>query len=148
MEPRRVASIAAVLGGLVWLVKVGLIWANGGENTGSGLVAVAFFGGLALLVVALAASGYTLVETAPVWLRAIVTVCTPLLVMMVWQLLDQAIKAVYTAEGWLRGELNIILAAVVALLLGLWEIRRVPPSANHADPPSHARQGRGRRAAR
>lgn len=127
MDPRRLASVAAVLGGVGWLVKVGLIWANGGTNTGDGLVGVMFLVGLAGLVVALAAAGYTLVETAPVWLRAVVTVATPLLVMMVWQMLDRAIKAVYTDETWVRDEVNIVLGGVVALVLGLWGLRRGRP---------------------
>lgn len=127
MDPRRVASVAAVLGGLGWLTKVGLIWANDGSNTGDGLVGVMFFVGLAGLVAALAAAGYTLVETAPVWLRLVVTVATPVLVMLVWQMLDQAIKAVYTQQTWLRDEVNIVLAAVVALVLGLWGLRRRRP---------------------
>lgn len=148
MDPRRVASITAVLGGLAWLAKVGLIWANGGENTDTGPVAVAFFVGLGGVVLALAAAGYTLVEKAPVWLRAVVAVCTPLLVMMVWQLLDQAIKAVYAEETWLRDELNVVLAAVLAVLLGLWGFTRHAAATHHPDPPAHARHGRGRRAAR
>jgi len=134
MDPRRIASSAAVVGAVAWLTKVGMIWANGGANTDKGLVGVMFFVGLAGVVVALAAAGYTLVDTAPVWLRGIVVVATPVLVLIVWQLLDQAIKAVYTEEGWLRDEINIVLAAVLALGLGAWALTRRRRSEDPARP--------------
>jgi hypothetical protein len=130
MTSRRVASVAGVIAGVGWLAKAALIWANGGQNTGGGLMGVVFLAGLIGVVVALGAAGYALVRTAPLWLRAVVTVAVPLLVMMVWQLLDQAIKAVYTDEGWLRGELSIILAALTAVAAGTWGLARQqqPPS--------------------
>lgn len=145
MDPRRIASIAAVLGGVVWLARVGLVAAG----TAAGVADVLLVLGLGLLVVALAAAGYTLVETAPVWLRAVVALATPLLVMMVWQLLDQGIKAAWDADGWLRDEATRLLAAVLALVLGGWGFRRRPPArdvgATQAEPPAPVR---GRRAAR
>jgi hypothetical protein len=149
MDPRRIASIAAVVGGLGWLLKVALIWGNGGENTDGGLVGVMYLLGLVGLVVALGAAGYTLVETAPVWLRAVVVVAMPLLVFMVWQMVDQAIKALYTTENWLQDELSIVLAGLIALALGVWGFRRHRPASGQriaVDPP--ARPVRGRRAAR
>lgn len=127
------------------MVKVGLIWANGGENTSSGLVGYMFYVGLAGVFIALAAAGYTLVEKAPVWLRGVVAIATPLLVLMVWQLLDQAIKGVYASDTWLRDELSIIVVAVVALVMGVWGFRR---AAAHAPAPKPAPPVRGRRAAR
>jgi len=148
MDPRRIASVAALVGGVCWLVRVALIWAGGGENTDGGLVGVMFLLGLVGLVVALAAAGYTLVETAPVWLRAVVVVATPLLVFMVWQMIDQAILAVYTSGGWLRGELNVLLAALVALALGGWGLRRHRAAASARAASAPPRPVRGRRAAR
>jgi len=124
MDPRRIAASAAVVGGVAWLTKVGMIWANGGANTDEGLVGVMYLVGLLGMVVALGAAGYTLVETAPVWLRVVVVVATPVLVLMVWVMLGEGIKAVYSGEGWLRDEINIVLAAVVALGLGAWALTR------------------------
>ncbi|HEX6247019.1 MAG TPA: hypothetical protein VFZ64_04050, partial [Nocardioidaceae bacterium] len=91
MDPRRIASIGALLGGLVWLVEAVVIWTGGADRAESGLVQTLFLVGIVVLFVALAAAGYTLVEKAPVWLRAVVAVATPLLVLMVWQLVDQAV---------------------------------------------------------
>lgn len=124
MTPSKIASVAALVGGLGWLAKVTLVWTNGGTNTESGAVGVMFFVGLAGVLVALAAGGYALVATAPIWLRAVVSVALPLLVLMVWQLLDGVVKALYTENSWLRGELNILLAAVVAVVLGLLGLQR------------------------
>jgi hypothetical protein len=138
MDPRRIASIAAVMGGIGWLAKVGLIWLDGGE-TDSGLVTILDVAGWALFAVALAAAGYTLVERAPVWLRAVVAV-------MVWMLLDQGIKAVYPGESWLRDEVSVLVAALIAIGLGFWGFGRhrpEPPASGRRTPPA-----RGRRAAR
>ena len=142
MDSRRIASVAAVVGGAAWLTKVALIWANGGENTDTGVVGVMYLVGLAGVVVALGAAGYTLVEKAPVWLRAVVVVATPLLVMMVWMVLDQGIKAVYTTQSWVRDEINIVLAAVVALALGIWGLRRARGGRDGSEPvaPAHGRR--------
>ena len=146
MDPRRIASTAAVVGGVGWLLKVVLIWLGGGD-IGGPLVAAMSVLGLAALAIALSGGGYTLVERAPVWLRAVVTVATPLLVLMVWQLLDQAIKAVYPGDSWFRDELSTVVAAVAALGLGVWGFgRRRPEAAQRA--PRHAPPARGRRAAR
>jgi hypothetical protein len=146
MDPRRIASVAAVLGGIGWLAKVGLIWVDGGESD-SGLVGILGVAGWALFFVALAAAGYTLVERAPVWLRAVVALATPLLVLMVWMLLDQAVKAVYPGESWLRDEVSVLVAAVIAIVLGLWGFGRrrpePPAGGSRRTPPA-----RGRRAAR
>lgn len=147
MDPRRIASVAALVGGVGWLVKVALIWANGGENLDSGPVAVFYFLGVLGLVVALAALGYTLVERAPVWLRALVTVATPVLGLMLWSLLDQAIRAVYTSDDWFREEAAVLLAAIVATVLGLRSLRRRGAGSAGDDAPV-ASEVRGRRAAR
>lgn len=133
----KIASIAALIGGACWLTKVGLIWANGGTNTDEGLVGVMFFVGLAGLVIALAVGGYALVATAPIWLRGVVSIALPVMVIMVWQVVDDLIKAIYTEDNWIQGELNIVLAAVIAVGLGLWKVRR--PSSGGGDEPRHTR---------
>jgi hypothetical protein len=143
MTPSKIASVAALVGGLGWLAKVMLVWASGGTNTGSGAVGVMFLVGLAGLLVALAAGGYALVATAPIWLRAVVSVALPLLVLMVWQLFDGVVKALYTEDNWLRGELNVLLAAVVAVVLGLLGLQR----ARGANAPARPSRG-GHRLAR
>lgn len=144
MDPRRIASFAAVVGGVGWLAKVFLIWLSGGENTDEGLVGILDIVGWAAFAVALAAAGYTLVERAPVWLRGVVAVATPLLVLMVWMLLDQGVKGVYGGESWFRDEVSVLVAAVIAVLMGLWGFgKHRPEPVEKPKPPA-----RGRRAAR
>ena len=147
MDPRRVASITALLGGLAWFAKVGMIWFNEGENTDSGVVGMLEIAGWVLFAIALGAAGYTLVEKAPVWLRGVVAVATMLLVLMLWALVDQGIKAVYPGSSWLRDEVSVLLAALIAILMALWGFGRHRP-----EPPSRSRRAspppRGRRAAR
>lgn len=146
MDPRRIASTAAVIGGVGWLLKVFLIWFNGGENTDSGAVLLTSVLGWAALFVALAAAGYTLVERAPVWLRGVVALATPLLVLMVWELMDQAIKSVYPGSSWLRDEVSVLVAGLIAIGMGLWGFTRHRPYED--EDPAPPPPVRGRRAAR
>ena len=139
--------MAALVGAVAWLAKVALVRLGDGDS-GSAPVVVTDYLGWVGLFVALAAAGYTLVEKAPVWLRAVVALATPLLVLMVWLLVDQAARAVLSADGWLREELSTLIAAVVALVLGLWGLRRRRPTAAPADPDPPRRPEHGRRAAR
>jgi len=134
MNVSKVGFIAAVLGGAVWLGKVALIWGNGGTNTGDGLVAVAFFIGFAGLLVALLAGGYSLVTTAPIWLRAVVSVCATLLGLMLFTIIDDAVKGVYSSEGWLRDELGILITASIALVVGVAGVIRSPEPEPKAPP--------------
>ena len=125
MSVSRVASAAALLGGLVWVLAGVVGW--GGDADG-----LVYDVGLVVVVVAFAAVGYSLVETAPVWLRAVVTVATPALACMVWVTVREAFSAGYLtvlAAG-------VVLAAAAAVGLGRTRKERPPAVA------------RGRRAAR
>jgi hypothetical protein len=83
MNPTRAAALAAVLGGLVWVVAALVDW---GENANPVVYGV----GLVWFLLALAAMGYVLVEKAPVWLRAVVCVATPALGYAVWATVREA----------------------------------------------------------
>jgi hypothetical protein len=119
-----VASGLAVLGGIGWAVGGVLGW---GSDTPGGLYLV----GLLLAVLALAALGYALVATAPVWLRAVVTVATPALGYMVW---------VTVRDAFAHDYLPVLVAGVLLLAaggVGLARRGQAPPAVT-----------RGRRAAR
>lgn len=136
MRSSKIASFAALVGGVAWLVKVALIWANGGENTDGGPVAACYFLGLVVLAVALLAGGYTTVATAPAWLRLVVSVATVLLGWIIFTSIGSAAQGVYTADTWLRDELGIMISALLALLgatIGFARIRATAPAA----PPKH-----------
>ena len=135
MRASKIASLTALIVGVAWLLKVILIWAGGGANTDGGLVAVSYFVGVAALAVALLTGGYAVVARAPVWLRAVVSVATLLLGWILFTSIDSAAKGVYSADGWFRDELGILICALVALVVGGIGFRRVkaaaPPVPRH-----------------
>ena len=131
MTVSRVGAVAAVLGGVAWIVAGALAW---GEDT---LGRPLYLTGLVLLVVAFAALGYALVATAPVWLRAVVTIATPALGTMVWLILRDSLADPVAA---VTGGALLLVGGGVALARG--GLRPAEPA---GDPPPPAR---GRRAAR
>lgn len=128
MSVSRLGSVAAVLGGVAWIVAAVLAW---GEGEPSGALHDA---GFALLVVALAALGYALVATAPVWLRVLVAAATPALGTMVWLIVEGVIAQAYVAAA--IGGVLLLLGGGIGLT------RSSGPEASVR--PAH----RGRRAAR
>ena len=88
MNVSRTAAMAAVLGGLVWLVAAALDW-------GQDVNPVVYTIGLVWFLVALMGLGYGLVDKAPVWLRAVVSVANPLLGYGVWFTISDAFASNY-----------------------------------------------------
>ncbi len=132
MNTTRAGSLAAVFGGLVWLGAA--ILAGDGDVAGPALGV-----GLVGFLVAFAALGYSLVDHAPGWLRAVVSVATPALALTVWTAFSDAF-----AEDRLPVLVAGLLGLVVALPLLLRDRRRAQRSA--AD--GRTRPVHGRRAAR
>ena len=126
MNLSRAAAAAAVLGGLVWLVAGLLDW-------GQDVNAVASTLGLVCFLLALMGLGYHLVDHAPVWLRAVVTVATPLLGYGVWFTVSDAFTSNY---------LPVLLAGLLMLGIGGLVLGRSRSAAPAKAPV------RGRRAAR
>lgn len=133
MTVNRLGSAAAVLGGLAWIAAAALGW--GDDELSQPL----YLAGLVLLVVAFAAMGYALVATAPVWLRAVVTVATPVLGVMVWLILRDSLTADYVS-GVVGGVL-LVVGGGIGLGRGRGQAATERPE--RPDPPV-----RGRRAAR
>ena len=125
MNATRAAAVAAVLGGLVWVVAA-LIDRDGDVSP------VTYAIGLLCFLLALAGLGYTLVDQAPVWLRAVVSVATPALGYGVWFTVSDA----FTTD-----HLPVLLAGVVLLAAGGATLARHRPEPVVAPV-------RGRRAAR
>ena len=129
MSVSRIGALAAILGGVVWVVAAVLAWGDADLDT------TQYYVGFALLVVAFAAMGYALVATAPVWLRAVVTVATPLLGTMIWLIVRDSIADAYVSA---------VVGGVLLLVGGGIALGRVSASAPKKAPPPQ----RGRRAAR
>ena len=126
MNVSRAAAVAAVLGGLVWIVAAVVDW---GQDVNPVVSTV----GLLWFLLALAGVGYSLVDHAPVWLRAVVTVATALLGYGVW---------FTVVDAFTDTALPVLVSGLVMLALGAVTLvrgREAPP----ADAPVH-----GRRAAR
>jgi hypothetical protein len=113
MNATRAAALAAVLGGLVWVIAALLDWQQDVHP-------VAYAAGLVWLLVSLAALGYALVEKAPVWLRAIVCVATPALGYAVWFTVRDAFDT-----DWLP----VLVAALLMLGIGAVTLVRSRPEA-------------------
>lgn len=126
MDASRAAFGAALLSGLVWVVAGALAW---GGDVNSLVYAV----GLVGFVVAFAAFGYTLVDHAPVWLRAVVSVATPALAYMVWIAVSDPFASDYLPV--LAAGLALLVVGAVGLVRGRAERIAAAPV-------------RGRRAAR
>lgn len=104
MSASRIASVAAVLGGLVWIVAAVKDWGSTADGS------VVYEAGMVVFGVALAAAGYALVATAPVWLRVVVMLATPALGYMVWITVEQALDG--------RDYVPVAAAGVVMVLAG------------------------------
>jgi hypothetical protein len=128
MSMSRVAAVAALLGGLVWVAAAALDW---DEEPATAL----YGAGVVLLVLALAAGGYALVATAPIWLRAVVTVATPALGFMVW----------LTVWDGVAHHLAVLLGGIALLVLGAVALR--PGAGAATSRPERPARG-GHRAAR
>ncbi len=129
MGARRVASVVLVLAGGAWV-------AAGALGRGSAPNAPAYLAGLVLGLLGLAVLGYSLVGTAPVWLRAVVTVATPALGYMVWA----TVKDAFVHDS--------VPVAVAGLLLAVAGATGWGPGSTRGRRGARKPATRGRRAAR
>lgn len=82
MDPRMLARLCGVLGGLVWAVR----WLL--PDPGEAVLGAAYGAGLALLAIGLGGAGAGMAGTA--WLRLVVGICFPLLAWSVLMALHEA----------------------------------------------------------
>ena len=128
MNASRWAAVSALVGGVAWVVSAVLGWGEQAED-------VSYLVGLVLFVVCLGLVGYSLVATAPVWLRAVVTIATPALGYVVWATVLESVELDY---------LPVLVAGVVILAVGGVGLGRAARRRSpDPEPPA-----RGRRAAR
>lgn len=129
MRASKWASVAAIASGLAWIASAVLNW---GGDPGE----LSYWGGLGLLLLSLAFGGYALVATAPIWLRAIVTLATPALGYTLWLVIWDSVSSGYVV---------VVVAGVVLIAAGAIGFARPGPDGRaQPDPPPT----RGRRAAR
>lgn len=110
---------AALVGAAGWLLKMVAIPAFDGATTDSTVVGVLWVVGMAGYLAAAAFGTALLLRTAPVPLRVAGAIAAVPVSFVLLNLLDGAVKSVYTAEGWFRDELALVLAAMLLLALGV-----------------------------
>jgi hypothetical protein len=122
----RYSGALALVGGLVWIIKVALIWMNGGTGTTGGVVGILFITGAMSLGISGGIRAWYLPSTLKIWPRALASAAfLAVLVLMVdlpiligWQLFGNI---------WIAEELGIILTALIAVGLGTqWLLRGFP----------------------
>jgi hypothetical protein len=107
MSTKTLVRIAGVLGGLCWVS-----WAAINDyDAASGAANALYWGGAALILVALVGLGAGLVSGAS-WLRLIVGLCVPLLV---WSILE--VLHAETSDDIVNGGLGLALALICAAAL-------------------------------
>ena len=122
MTARKATFVAGLTGGLSWLVKVALIWGNGGTNTDEGLVAVLYLLGLASLVVAVAAAGAWLTASRPVVVRVLAGILGVVVMFVLFSAFDAVLSPMVSDGHWFQQEVEIVAAAPVGLVLA-WAAR-------------------------
>lgn len=109
MSTRTLIRLAGVLGGLCWLGQAAVNQYDAAEAAVNAL----YWGGGALILVALVGLGAGLVSGAP-WLRLIVGLCLPLLVWAVLSILHEGVS-----DNFVDGMFGLFLALFCAAgLLG------------------------------
>ena len=102
MNLTRATAGAAVPGGLVWVAAAVVAWGEDVNPVAGALGAVLF-------LLTFGAIGYSLVDRAPVWLRAVVCVATPALAYAVW---------ITVEAGFATDHLPLLVAGLVLLAGG------------------------------
>ncbi len=114
-RPERPARLLALTGGLSWIVKILLIWENGGTNTFGGAVGLMFLIGTVLLASATvlwtwhATGGRSLLMRAGLLLGALIVL------LLAINLLSLVAYFVFPGS-WLAGEFGVTLVAVAAII--------------------------------
>ena len=127
MNLRVLAALAGLLGGGCWVARWGADLAGNVPSWSD----TAYLAGLALVGLALAGVGASLVSRGAVWLRVIVAIAFPLLVWSVYAVVKGDGDAV-TLDG--------VVGAVAILggLVGLLIVRRASSASRHHHRGSHS----------
>lgn len=121
---RAISLLATLLaiGGVAWLVKVGLIAANGGANTNEGIVAVFFFLGLFGLLVGSSSLGLWLARARTVLVRVLAVIAAIATFWISFSFIDGAMQSLVSSAGpqWVHDEMGIVVTAIIWLAIGMW----------------------------
>lgn len=116
-------SAAGMLtGGCVWLLKVALIWANGGTDTTGGIIGILFLSGFFLLGLAAGIQAWYLSAAWKTWGRVLAVLVSAVLVVAMVDLPILLGRQIF-GPGWQAEETGVVLTALVALGVGVRWLR-------------------------
>lgn len=115
VKPETLARILALTGGLSWIVKVFLIWENGGTNRFGGAVGLMFLIGTVLLASATVLWTWRATRGRSLLMRAGLLLGGLVALLLVINLLSLVGYFVFPGS-WLAGEFGVILVAVAAII--------------------------------
>jgi hypothetical protein len=115
VRPERLARILLLTGGLFWIVKVFLIWENGGTNTFGGAVGLMFLFGTVLLACATVLWTWRATRGRSPLLRTGLLLGALIVLLLAINLPTLVGQSVFPGS-WLAGELGVILVAVAAII--------------------------------
>ena len=113
----RLAGALTLTGGAAWLVKVALIWENGGTNTTEGMVGFLFSVGAVTILLGAVMWTWQARSTAPVHGRVLAVLlavvafvaAVNLPILVGWQLLGRT---------WVAEEVGVVMTALLAVAVG------------------------------
>ncbi len=111
----RLTRILAFAGGLFWIVKVLLIWENGGTNMFEGAVGLMFLVGTVLLASATVLWTWRATRGHSLLMRAGLLPVALIVLLLVINLPTVVGQSLFPGS-WLAGELGVILVAVAAII--------------------------------
>jgi hypothetical protein len=115
VRPERLARILALTGGLSWIVKVLLIWENGGTNRFGGTVGLMFMIGTVLLAAAAVLWTWHATRGRSLLLRAGLPLGALIVLLLAINLPILVAQALFSGS-WLADEFGVILVAVAAII--------------------------------
>lgn len=120
MTPLRKSFVVAALAcSTAWFSKMLAIPITGGADTESALVGILWAVGMLTFLLACGTGVALLLHRAPAWVRVALGVLAVPVSFALLDVLDSAIKSVYTADGWFRDEVALVVVAMVFGGLGL-----------------------------
>ena len=114
-RPERSARLLALTGGLVWIVKIVLIWLNGGTNRFGGTAGLMFMIGAVLLAAAIVLWTWRATRGRSFLIRAGLLLGALIVLFLAINLPIVVGQALFPGS-WLADEFGVILVAVAAII--------------------------------
>jgi hypothetical protein len=122
MRTRTVAIVAGIVGGLGWIAKIIVMALQGGPDSGSILEAIAFFTGLAGVIIAAAAAAAYLTRERPLVWRVAAALGAVVAAAAITGAGQAALSAL-PGDGWLQEEAIFGLVGLIAVVAALLALR-------------------------